>query len=556
MLKKQLIELSSSIYNGKYDYSLVPNTFKTKEKLPIVCPEHGTFFKTYEKHIGCRQGCPECIGRRRYTTEEFIEKAKKLSHTEKYDFSNTSYVNNRTHIEVICSEHGSFKIKPGHLLSGEGCPKCRYIKSANTKRRTIDEVVKLSRDVHGKKYDYSLITFYKNDREKYPIICPEHGVFLQSFNNHIKGGRGCPKCGILKCSQHNNLTTNEFITKANERHNFKYDYSKSVYTGSKNNILIICPEHGEFQQIARNHIFGAGCPKCFKDKSNIEKEILEFIKDIAPNLKIIENDRIILSGQEIDIYVPDLNIGFEVNGLIWHSEKFNDNKFYHLNKTLKCLDKGIKLYHIFEDEWNFKNEICKSNIKHLLKVTSEKIYTKDCTIGMVAIKEQRDFLNKNHIQGYTPSKYAIGLYYNSNLVSIMTFKEKHIMSGLKYRENEYELLRFCSLKNYIVINSAKYLFEYFVKTYVPTKIVTYIDRRWSFGELYEELGFSNSGSCKPNYFYVINKERIKKYNFTKSKLVKNYYCSNSITERDFCRAQGWYRIYDCGALKYIWKSGI
>lgn len=194
MTKDILLEKTQEIFGKKYDYSLVPDNFRTKEKIRIICPIHGIFYKTFEKHIGNKQGCPECSGRKRYTTEYFIKKVKTLDHAKDYDYSKTVYVNSKTHIIVTCKEHGDFKITPGHLLSGEGCPKCRYIKSANSKRRSISEVIEESIKIHGDKYDYSLITEYKNDRIKYPILCPQHGIFYQTFNNHIKAKQGCPLC--------------------------------------------------------------------------------------------------------------------------------------------------------------------------------------------------------------------------------------------------------------------------------------------------------------------------------------------------------------------------
>lgn len=556
MTKGILLEKGSIIYNGKYDYSLVSDEFKTKEKLSIICPEHGIFFKTFEKHIGGKQGCPECSGRKRYDTGSFIKKVKTLDHVNNYDFSKTIYVNNKTHVIVTCLEHGDFKITPGHLLSGEGCPKCRYIKSANSKRRSIEDVIGEANNVHKNKYDYSLITEYKNDRIKYPIICPEHGVFHQTFNNHIKGRQGCPKCGILKYSQNRILSTEEFVNRSNEIHNFKYDYSKTIYKHGKLNVIINCPIHGEFSQIAGNHLFGAGCPKCFREKSIVEQELYDFIISILPGYNIIENDRKTLDGKELDILIPDLNIAFEMNGLIWHSEKYNDDKYYHINKTKSCLEKGIELYHIFEDEWLLKKDICKSRIKHILKKNKNKIYARKCIISEVSIKEQRNFLNNNHIQGYVPSKFAYGLYYNSELLSIMTFGNKRISLGSKSKENEYELLRFCSKKNYNIPGAAQKLFSHFIKIHNPNTIISYADRRWSNGNLYNKIGFIKYNESQPNYYYVIGNKRHYRFNFRKSILVKKYNCPENMTEHDFCLLQKWYRIYDCGCLCYKWEKNL
>lgn len=132
------------------------------------------------------------------------------------------------------------------------------------KKRTLGEIIELSKLKHGDKYDYSLITDYKNNTTKYPIICheknkdgTEHGIFYQDFAHHIDRGHGCPKC-----SGNNKLTTEEFIKRASNVHNNKYDYSKTVVNGSHNKVTILCPIHGEFKQKPSDHLHGQGCPKC------------------------------------------------------------------------------------------------------------------------------------------------------------------------------------------------------------------------------------------------------------------------------------------------------
>lgn len=561
MDKLTLIEKSKEIYGDKYDYSLVGETFLTKEKLCIICPEHGVFEKSYEKHINTKQGCPKCSGKFRYDTVTFVEECLKQDNIEDLTFENVEYVNNKTKVKIYCHhrddngiEHGEFEITPGHFLSGERCPKCRYIKSASSKRRNISEVISEARKIHGNKYDYSLITEYKNDRIKYPIICPVHGVFEQTMNNHIQGKQGCPQCGRLKCDTERMLTTKDFIEKAKIVHGDKYDYSKTEYKRSEENVIVICPEHGEFSQIARNHLMGQGCPKCFFDKSNFEKELLEYIKTILPNKEIIENDRTILEGKEIDIYIPELKIGFEANGLIWHSEKFNFDKHYHLNKTKQCIKKGIQLIHIFEDEWHYKQNICKSRISNILKCSQNKIFARKCTIKEVPFNECKDFINDNHIQGFILSKIRYGLYYDNELVSVMTFGKQRINVNGKKDDKCYELLRFCSKIGYNVIGGADKLFKYFIKFHKPETIISFADRRWSNGNLYNVLGFEKYNESEPSYSYVINKKRVNRFTLRKDVLISKYGCSPEMTEKKFCESKGWYRIYDCGCLCYKWEK--
>ena len=128
MIQNKKLVLKDSITHSYFGFDVIKPDENDRIKYPIICPEHGIFYKTFEKHIGSKQGCPECSGKKRYTTENFINKAKTLKHAKDYDYSKTVYANNKTHVIVTCKEHGDFKITPGHLLSGEGCPKCRYIK--------------------------------------------------------------------------------------------------------------------------------------------------------------------------------------------------------------------------------------------------------------------------------------------------------------------------------------------------------------------------------------------------------------------------------------------
>lgn len=561
MDKITLINRAKEIYGEKYDYSLVGDTFSTKEKLCIICPEHGVFEKSFEKHINSKQGCPKCVGRFRYNTKTFIEECLKQDNIENLSFDDVKYFNNKTKVKMYCHhkdengiEHGEFEITPGHFLSGERCPKCRYIKSASSKRRNIAEVLLQAKEIHGDKYDYSLIKEYKNDRIKYPIICSIHGVFEQTMNNHIQGKQGCPQCGRFKCNSERFLTTKEFVEKANIVHKNKYDYTKTEYKRSDEKVIITCPEHGDFSQIARNHLMGQGCPKCFFEKSNFEKELLEYIKTLLPNKEIIENDRSILNGKEIDIYIPELKIGFEADGLIWHSEKFNFDKNYHLDKTKKCLENSIQLIHIFEDEWENKREICQSRIANLLGCSNNKIFARKCKIKEVSFKESQKFLNINHIQGNVLSKIRYGLYYNDELVSVMTFGKQRLNVKGKNDENSYELLRYCSKIGCNVIGGADRLFKYFIKTYNPETIISFADRRWSNGNLYNVLGFEKYNESEVSYSYVINKKRVNRFTLRKDVLVSKYGCPSEMTEKKFCESKGWYRIYDCGCLCYIWKK--
>jgi hypothetical protein len=187
---EEFIRRAKEVHGDKYDYSKVVFT-KMGDKVCIVCPEHGEFWQTPTCHLN-GQGCPKCGGRYKFTTKEFIEKAKAV-HDDKYDYSKVEYVNCNTKVCIICPEHGEFWQKPSNHLSGQGCPKC-----VGNEQSTTEDFIRRAKAVHGDKYDYSKVE-YVNCNAKVCIICPEHGEFWMTPKNHLYG-KGCACCnrGLTK----------------------------------------------------------------------------------------------------------------------------------------------------------------------------------------------------------------------------------------------------------------------------------------------------------------------------------------------------------------------
>jgi hypothetical protein len=281
--------------------------------------------------------------------------------------------------------------------------------------------------------------------------------------------------------------------------------------------------------------------------SNQENNLYEFIKENYEGI-ILKNSKI--TKQELDIYLPELKLAFEFNGLYWHSEFFRQ-KNYHLIKTELCEKFGIHLIHVYEDQWIYKQDIVKSRILNLFG-KSDKIFARKCLVKEIKDNKLiKDFLNKNHIQGFIGSKIKIGLFYNDELVSLMTFGGYRKSMGQKSFENSYEMIRFCNKINTNVIGGASRLFKYFVREYKPNKVISYADRSWSQGDLYKKLDFELSHKTKPNYYYFKNKIKYHRFGFRKDKLVKNGSDSNK-TENQIMIENGFYKIYDSGNLKFIW----
>ena len=413
------------------------------------------------------------------------------------------------------------------------------------KKLTTEEWVEKARATHGDKYDYSKVE-YKNYITKVIISCSEHGEFLQRPGHHTRG-IGCPKCKFDKLHSINRKSPDDFFKESKLLHGDKYDYSKSVYTGIKDKIIIYCLEHGEFKQTADGHgNRGHGCPKCAILMSKAEDEIANLLSCFY---KVVQRHKL-STKKEVDIYLPELNIGIEFNGLRWHSEQFIKNNKYHIEKTLQAKEEGIRLIHIFEDEWLFKKEIVKSRLLNLIGKTPNKIYARKCEIREVSSQDSTKFLDENHIQGKVGSNIKIGLYYNNELVSLMNFSKPRINIGGSKEDGIYELVRFSNKLNTFVIGGASKLLKHFEKTHKPKEIISYADRRWSEGNLYHKLGFDFIHFSEPNYFYVNNNKRENRFKYRKSELVKQGFDENK-TEKQIMEEQGFHRIYDCGNMKFI-----
>lgn len=244
------------------------------------------------------------------TTEQFIFEAKQV-HGNRYDYSESVYKGNKKHIKIICYKHGPFMQMPIKHLKGQNCPLCSNEKTHYNQLDTNGFFIK-AREIHGNKYDYSL-AIYKGRRKKIEIICPIHGSFWQLAMVHIKGC-GCPKCSNREISKKQSMNQENFLEKCKKVHKNFYNYDKTRYTSSFNRIIITCPKHGDFSQIARNHLNGQGCPKCNKSKGEFKiSAILELLHIEYCQQKTFK-DLVDKGPLSYDFYIPKFNCLIEYNG--------------------------------------------------------------------------------------------------------------------------------------------------------------------------------------------------------------------------------------------------
>ena len=292
------------------------------------------------------------------------------------------------------------------------------------------------------------------------------------------------------------------------------------------------------------------------DEKTKDTSIELFVRNILDkyNVKYITNKRII-NNLELDIYIPSKNIGIECNGIYWHSDKVK-SKDYHNNKYNYYKNNNIQLLSIWEDWIKMKPKIVESIICSKLGIYENKLFARKCEIRNVSYNECKDFLNKNHIQGNSNSSVRLGLYQNDVLKSVMCFsKKRRSMIGNKIKdESEWELTRFCTELNTIIIGGASKLLKYFIKQYNPASIISFASHDISNGSLYNKLGFVCTSEFNSSYWYIDEKTLIRyhRYVFRKSELIKMGYDKN-LSEFDIMNNLQYYRIFDSGQSKYVLK---
>jgi hypothetical protein len=287
--------------------------------------------------------------------------------------------------------------------------------------------------------------------------------------------------------------------------------------------------------------------------STTHKEIYDFMCSMLPSTNITTNDRTIIPPHELDIYIPELNIAIEVNGVYWHGELAGRPRTYHKSKMVNCNIKGIKLIHIWNNEWNEKREIVKSRLSHICNMVINRVFARQLSIITVSTTNSKQFLIDNHIQGYVHSTHNYGLTRDGELLAIMTIGKSRYNT-----QHEYELLRFCTKRYVQVVGGASRLLHHFIKINSPNSIISYSDLRWGNGNVYSKLQFTHIRDSTPNYFYFKRNNTLvlrSRQSFQKHKLQSKLELFDpKLTEWENMINNGYDRIWDCGNGVWSWNK--
>ena len=555
--KLEFVQMANSVHNNRYCYdNLIYVNWDTK--VVITCYIHGDFKQFPRNHVSNKQGCPKCNLKSRKTIDEFIIHAIRI-HGKLYNYDKVVYVNNYTKVKIICYLHGVFEQTPAnHIHSQQGCPIC----SGNI-RKTTNTFIEQAIKVHGDKYDYSKVE-YISSKIVVSIICPTHGEFLQTPNNHLFNGSGCIECGYEVSRKVRIKDSEIFINQANQIHNNKYNYSQIEYDGAFQKIKIICPTHGEFLQLPTNHLNKkSGCPKCSYQVSQGQLDIHEYISNNSKFQSVLE-DRVNFPNLLLDITVLAKKLAIEYNGIYWHSINISSqsrfNKLSHLRDKLEeCQKHGLRVLNIYEDEWWNSRPQMEQIIKNALGLIPNKIGARKCKIWS-CLTSDPEF--ESHIKPFFQKYHHQGLKHKVPGIIFCLVYEKQIMACAYFGTNSYhnqndcELIRYATKADWKVAGGLSKIMKAFTKSNPQvTKIISYCDARFFTGEGYKKAGFKQIDWTKPGFDVIVTGERKHRSCIIKSKLT-SYFTQEELdkhTQFELAEKLGWFVVPDCGQLVFIYQ---
>ena len=512
--------------------------------ISLECEKHGNYTKSVHQILYKNSNCPECtrinknkklsdIGKTKIGelnnfyghkhSEETLKKLRKpkseeikqkisntvkskecqdrTKQTNKEKYGNENYRNvdkiRKTNIKKFGTptpaqnEEIKNKIRESHKN-----------KSSNQKQETVNKIKETKKQIYG--------TETYNNREKAEITCIQ-------------------KYGVKTANQYG---SDMFYTTMQQKYgdNWKSVVGKLASEGLHRNMTLFEKENDCTAISKIIHTYGQGWLSMKTDldliynKSNVyvknsdiakiidynesphnisgkELQLLEYIKSIY-NGKVISNSRNIIKPYELDMYFPDKNIAIEFNGMYWHSALYKA-KNYHLDKSKLCQELGIRLIHIYE--WELEEPYW-SKIKMMLNEAfnnSNKIYARNCSIKEITNKEAKILNEKVHLQGHRNAQVTYGLFYNNELVQLMSFSKTKYNRNIK-NDNEWEIIRGCPGSNTSVIGGVSKLLKHFIRTHNPKMIFSYCDFNKFSGTSYETVGMKFDGYTGPDKTWIIN----------------------------------------------------
>ena len=543
---------------------------------------------------------------------DFIQKARNV-HGEKYDYSKSLYLGSREKIEIICPLHGSFFQLATNHLNGRGCKECSKIKITRNQSSNTEEFISKARNIHGDKYDYSLVD-YENNHTQVEIICTEHGKFLQSPKDHLSG-RGCPICGRERSNEDIKsrmmLSEDEFIKRANEVHGNKYDYSLVNYKDTRTKVEIVCKKHGSFFQSPNKHMQGRGCKVCGRERTiehnfltlddfirkakNVHRDKYDYSKSLytgADNKleitcvkhgKFLQTPHNHLKGTNCpscgasiskpEIKLKDFIRSFYKGEIITNSK--NIIPPMELDIFVPTLNLAIEFNGGYWHSERFKDKnyhlhkynLCKSKGIRLISIW-EWEYLKDRDkienfIKNLILEKKKLFARKLNIKEVDVNTQREFLNINHLqgyipcTLALGLYKEDELVQLMTLRikskkDKFFEIGRLATKTGFTVVGGSKRLFKHLLSFVDFETIISYNNMDKFTGDTYESLGMTYESTSIP-YGWIRNTEYLPRYQTQKSKLIRQGFDKN-LSESEIMRSEGFEKIYLTGVSKFVLKK--
>jgi rubredoxin len=514
------------------------------KSLSIKCPKGHTFNRRWNR-LKKKRDCPHCGKEARKLGVRYIKnKVKNLG----IKLISKEYIDSHTKMDFECPRGHTFRAKwNGGIDKGHGCPQC-----AGNKKLTIIQVRNFVESA-----GYTLITEeYTNNNTDLKILCDKGHTFYKNYRD-FKSGQRCGEC------HRKNWPTLESVRKNLKQRG--YTLLSKEYINNHSKMEIECRKNHRWNTDWNTLQQKSGCPTCNNRHSLKEIEMLEWIKEYYPSAHPTTFNKIEIdnTSREIDIYIPEIRLGIEFNGLLWHSEKYLKDNSTHSSKFKTCKDKGIQLITIFEHEWDTKQKQIKSFLLSKLNKNHTRIYARKCKISEINQKTAKEFLDIYHIQGKSNMDVAYGLYYNDELIGLVT-GSKHHRQG---QDGIFVLNRLVFKSGVTVVGGASRLTNsliQYAKENDYGKIISWSDNRISNGNVYQTTGWTKAEELRQDYFYyntktkeVSGKQANKKKNLIKKLINNNIIKENEekeyhqkYTENQLANMLSMYRVWDCGKIRW------
>ena len=536
MKKRTTEEFKKLVYDLVGDeYTVLGEYMTTLTKIQMRHNKCGTEFTPTPARFLEGTRCPKCRSSHQPKSEEKFISELPQGYTLVGD-----YVNSKTKVLIRHENCGyEWYTNPATIIRGHGCPKCANNSIGDRSRISSEEIENRLNNRNIK-----MLGDYVSRHTKTLFKCEVCGNEWETYPASIFSGKGCPKCAIKK--------VHDMQRKGQK------DFEFEVFSKTDGNILPIgeyksyhdktifkCMTCGhEWEAIPSNVISnGTGCPKCASLVSNKEKDLRAFIESLG--VSPLYNVRDVIPPKELDIYIPEKNVAIEFNGNYWHGAEQKD-KNYHYNKSKECEEKGVRLIHIFEYEWDNERQrpILENIIKHALGITEHEIYARKCTIEERPSASMREFFEANNIQGFRGGQKAVCLVYQGEV--IMSYI---VGKCFFHKQPSYEIIRGATKLGYTIVGGASKLWRYIINKWNDLPILYYIDYNYfngsSMGSL-EGLRFVKVTPSFKNYW-------VKHWKTGEENVIKN---REPMYHKEVMRAQaegmGW-PIYNAGTKTYIYE---